>query len=249
MVAGVVVARRGLHRGGLAGGGAPRQPRRFAGGAGAGHGALLAWPFCGIIGAPLGLKPLGGPSFDPALLPLEQAALYEASAAFLLNLAVLSLNHAERLVPLRRFYLLKAGLTAAVIRVMLQAHRPTGPAMSPRVRFRLRVLQLLCPVRAAGIVGAARLSGALRLLLGRLPRRRPRSGLRVRARHRAPPLRGRASGRGRCLRGAEAQAALTRGGVRRQSRAASARLRPPRGRSRTSGPLEASCFVFHPASG
>ncbi|CAK0884561.1 unnamed protein product, partial [Prorocentrum cordatum] len=93
-------------------------------------GALLAWPFCGIIGAPLGLKPLGGPSFDPALLPLEQAALYEASAAFLLNLAVLSLNHAERLVPLRRFYLLKAGLTAAVIRVMLQAHRPTGPAMS-----------------------------------------------------------------------------------------------------------------------
>ncbi|CAK0884546.1 unnamed protein product, partial [Prorocentrum cordatum] len=40
MVAGVVVARRGLHRGGLAGGGAPRQPRRFAGGAGAGHGGL-----------------------------------------------------------------------------------------------------------------------------------------------------------------------------------------------------------------
>ncbi|CAK0884557.1 unnamed protein product [Prorocentrum cordatum] len=206
MVAGVVVARRGLHRGGLAGGGAPRQPRRFAGGAGAGHGGLPR------VSVPV--RRPGG-----------------------------------RLVPLRRFYLLKAGLTAAVIRVMLQAHRPTGPAMSPRVRFRLRVLQLLCPVRAAGIVGAARLSGALRLLLGRLPRRRPRSGLRVRARHRAPPLRGRASGRGRCLRGAEAQAALTRGGVRRQSRAASARLRPPRGRSRTSGPLEASCFVFHPASG
>ncbi|CAK0884520.1 unnamed protein product, partial [Prorocentrum cordatum] len=39
-MAGVVVARRGLHRGGLAGGGAPRQPRRFAGGAGAGHGGL-----------------------------------------------------------------------------------------------------------------------------------------------------------------------------------------------------------------
>ncbi|CAK0884532.1 unnamed protein product, partial [Prorocentrum cordatum] len=89
-------------------------------------GALLAWPFCGIIGAPLGLKPLGGPSFDPALLPLEQAALYEASAAFLLNLAVLSLNHAERLVPLRRFYLLKAGLTAAVIRVMLQGRGDRG---------------------------------------------------------------------------------------------------------------------------
>ncbi|CAK0884564.1 unnamed protein product, partial [Prorocentrum cordatum] len=39
-LSGVVVARRGLHRGGLAGGGAPRQPRRFAGGAGAGHGGL-----------------------------------------------------------------------------------------------------------------------------------------------------------------------------------------------------------------
>ncbi|CAK0884529.1 unnamed protein product, partial [Prorocentrum cordatum] len=56
----------------------------------------------------------------------QKAALYEASAAFLLNLAVLSLNHAERLVPLRRFYLLKAGLTAAVIRVMLQGRGDRG---------------------------------------------------------------------------------------------------------------------------
>ncbi|CAK0884521.1 unnamed protein product, partial [Prorocentrum cordatum] len=223
MVAGVVVARRGLHRGGLAGGGAPRQPRRFAGGAGAGHGALLAWPFCGIIGAPLGLKPLGGPSFDPALLPLEQAALYEASAAFLLNLAVLSLNHAERLVPLRRFYLLKAGLTAAVIRVMLQGRGDRG---------RRPTLWSTTPATGAPPSAAPSQRPACSRTAPGAPSSGPRLG------PRALPA-----------RSGSPSSSDPRGGAAAVARRVGAAATPARPLSDIRRPLEASCFVFHPASG
>ncbi|CAK0884525.1 unnamed protein product, partial [Prorocentrum cordatum] len=220
---GVVVARRGLHRGGLAGGGAPRQPRRFAGGAGAGHGALLAWPFCGIIGAPLGLKPLGGPSFDPALLPLEQAALYEASAAFLLNLAVLSLNHAERLVPLRRFYLLKAGLTAAVIRVMLQGRGDRG---------RRPTLWSTTPATGAPPSAAPSQRPACSRTAPGAPSSGPRLG------PRALPA-----------RSGSPSSSDPRGGAAAVARRVGAAATPARPLSDIRRPLEASCFVFHPASG
>ncbi|CAK0884524.1 unnamed protein product, partial [Prorocentrum cordatum] len=186
-------------------------------------GALLAWPFCGIIGAPLGLKPLGGPSFDPALLPLEQAALYEASAAFLLNLAVLSLNHAERLVPLRRFYLLKAGLTAAVIRVMLQGRGDRG---------RRPTLWSTTPATGAPPSAAPSQRPACSRTAPGAPSSGPRLG------PRALPA-----------RSGSPSSSDPRGGAAAVARRVGAAATPARPLSDIRRPLEASCFVFHPASG
>ncbi|CAK0884526.1 unnamed protein product, partial [Prorocentrum cordatum] len=163
------------------------------------------------------------PSFCAGSAARWQAALYEASAAFLLNLAVLSLNHAERLVPLRRFYLLKAGLTAAVIRVMLQGRGDRG---------RRPTLWSTTPATGAPPSAAPSQRPACSRTAPGAPSSGPRLG------PRALPA-----------RSGSPSSSDPRGGAAAVARRVGAAATPARPLSDIRRPLEASCFVFHPASG
>jgi len=94
-------------------------------------GCVVAFPICQEASMALSLRPLQGPTLDPAVsFPL--AVQHEALATFFLLVSIFLFNFE---LPVRRVYFAKQGLMALVIRILIELCGAAGPAMNPALAF------------------------------------------------------------------------------------------------------------------
>ncbi|CAE8716588.1 unnamed protein product, partial [Polarella glacialis] len=91
-------------------------------------GGLVGFMILDRLSTRFDLPPLSGPSFDPALVSLPEAAQDEVASAFVLTTGCILIG---RSFPSPRLFLLQELLTAAVIRFCIQHFNRSGPSMHP----------------------------------------------------------------------------------------------------------------------
>jgi len=93
-------------------------------------GGVLTFPICRWFAKVFELPMFGGPTFDPAKVSLAAALWDEGVATFILCCAIFLLNWE---LPVRKNYLAKQSLTAAVIRFNIEMFCSSGCAMNPMI--------------------------------------------------------------------------------------------------------------------